>query len=73
MEGGIFLTIKDLQKLLGFKSYSNAYIEFRTLRDVLKKRSKYITIKEYCEYEELDFNYVWDFLRGIKKEKKQET
>jgi len=72
MEDGIFLTIKDLQRLLGFKHYTNASKEFRTLRDILKKKSKHITIKEYCEYEEIDFEYVWEFLRGDRKKKKTE-
>ncbi|HRD39400.1 MAG TPA: hypothetical protein PLC65_12270 [Bacteroidia bacterium] len=66
MEGGIFLTIKDLQKLLGTDSYVTANREHLSIRDALGKKSKHLTIKEYCEYEELDFTYVWDFLRGEK-------
>lgn len=37
-----------------------------SIKDALGKKSNYITIKEYCEYEELDFNYVWGILRGKK-------
>jgi len=37
------------------------------LRDSLRKKTKYISIMEYCKREELDFNYVWDFLRGKPK------
>ena len=73
MEDGIFLTVKDLQRLLGFKHNASASKEFRMLRDILKKKSKRITIKEYCEYEEIDFDYVWEFLRGDKKSKKNEN
>ena len=65
MEGGIFLSIKDLMRLIGSDSYSSTAKEHVAIRDALskKKRAK-LTIKEYCDYEELDFNYVWDFLRG---------
>lgn len=64
MEGGIFLSIKDLQKLLGCESYKTANSEHKSLRDVLNKKTKHITIKEYCEYEGIDFAYVWGFLRA---------
>ena len=64
MEGGIFLTIKDVQMLLGFDNYNTANRIHLSVRDALGKKSKLITIKEYCEYEELDFDYVWNYLRG---------
>ncbi len=70
MEGGIFITTKDVQRLLGAEHYNTANRILLTIKDSLKKKSKYITIKEYCNYEELDFDYVWEFLRG--KRKKQE-
>jgi len=68
MEGGIFLTIKDLQKLIGSDSYRSAARQHQGLRDVLEK--KLITIKEYCEYEKLEFEYVWSFLRAKKNVQK---
>jgi hypothetical protein len=66
MEGGIFLTTKDMMRLLGCEHYNTANRLLLQLRDSIKKRkgAKYITIKEYCEYEELDFTYIWEFLRG---------
>lgn len=66
MEGGIFLTVKDLQRLLGCDHYNTANRQHLAIRDALGKKSRYITIKEYCDYEELDFEYVWVFLRGKK-------
>lgn len=72
MEGGIFLTIKDLMKLIGSDSYTSVGKEHMAIRDALEKRSKKITIKEYCEYEEIDFNYVWEFLRGKKEKNKNQ-
>ncbi len=68
MEGGIFLTIKDLQNLLGCDSYTTANKEHLAIRDALGK-TKNITIKEYCDYEELDFDYVWGYLREKKNHK----
>jgi hypothetical protein len=71
MISGIFLNIKDVQILLGFENYDSARKHLKAIRDALNKKSKYISIKEYCEHEELDFNYVWEFLRG-KKSKNSE-
>jgi hypothetical protein len=70
MEGGIFLSIKDLQQLLGCQSYKTANTLHLAIRDALKKKTKHITIKEYCKYEDLDFSYIWEFLRGKKEVKK---
>jgi hypothetical protein len=67
MEGGIFLTVKDLQRLLGCDNYNTANRHHLAIRDALGKKSKHLTIKEYCEYEELDFKYVWEFLRTKNK------
>jgi hypothetical protein len=64
MEGSIFLSIKDLQRLLGSENYNTANKLHLSVRDALCKKSKYITIKEYCEYEGLEFNYIWEVLRG---------
>lgn len=64
MEGGIFLSIKDLQRLLGCENYNTANRLHLQIRDSLGKKSKYVTVKEYCQYENLDFDYVWEFLRG---------
>jgi len=64
MEGGILFTIKDLQRLLGIDNYKSAAKQHKTVRDSLNKKGKKITIKEYCECEDLDFEYVWEYLRG---------
>jgi hypothetical protein len=67
MEGGIFLTVKDLQTLLGCDNYKSAARQHRAVRDTMRKKCKRFTIKEYCENEELDFEYVWNYLRGKNK------
>jgi hypothetical protein len=64
MQGGIFISVADIQKLLGCESYKTANTLHLSVRDGLGKKSKYLTIKEFCKYEELEFDYVWETLRG---------
>ena len=64
MEGGIFISVKDVLVLLGCKRYNTALEYHLSVRDALGKSNKRITIKEFCEYEQLDFDYVWQVLRG---------
>lgn len=66
MTGGILITVKDIQELLGIDSYRSAAKQLQSVRDTLQKKGRRITIKEYCEAEDLDFEYVWRFLRGNK-------
>jgi hypothetical protein len=63
MEGGIFLSIKDLMRLTGSNNYNSTGNVHRALRDSIGKNKKKITIKEYCDYENVDFDFVWNFLR----------
>jgi hypothetical protein len=75
MSNGLFLTVKDLMRLNGTDSYKTAQREHSTLRDVLNKNidepkkgrlnflKRRITIREYCEYVQVDFKEIWDFLR----------
>lgn len=72
MDKGIYLTVHDVQKLLGCGSYKTANVYHIAVRDGIgKKNSKKISVKDYCAYEELDFEYVWEFLRGKTKPPKQ--
>jgi hypothetical protein len=64
---GIFITTQDVQKLLGCESYKTANTLLNAVRDALNKKSKYLSIKEFCKYEDLDFDYVWNILRGPKQ------
>ncbi len=70
MEGGIFLKVKDIQVLFGC-TYRTASTELCTIRDALGKKTKHITIKEYCKYEDLDFDYIWETLRGEVKRRER--
>lgn len=49
----IFLYIKDLQTLTG-KTYGNCRKEYNQIKDALKKKeNQHLTIKEYCDYENI--------------------
>ncbi|MBA2613945.1 MAG: hypothetical protein H0U95_18425 [Bacteroidetes bacterium] len=64
MVGGIFITVNDVQVLLGCERYATAWAYYNSVRDAInKKHSKKITIKEFCEYEDLEFEYIWKLLR----------
>ncbi len=64
--GGIFLTIRDLMKLTGSESYNSSGNQHRAIRDCLSigKNKRNLTIYEFCKYEQIDFEYVWKYLRG---------
>lgn len=83
MEKGIFLSIKDLMLLNGTNNYNSAQREHAALRSALEidnpkvekrlaGRLRYtkrrITIREYCDYMQLDFEEIWKFLRGVNAE-----
>lgn len=63
MKGGIFLTAKDLMILTGSTNYSSCANLHRAIRDCIAKGKKKLTVKEYCEYEKIDFAYIWKTLR----------
>jgi hypothetical protein len=66
MSINIFFTIKDLMFLLGCDSYNSAQRQHKSVRKKLgKKKTHKLTIREYCDFEELDFDYVLAYLRGV--------
>lgn len=58
-----FLTVKDLMKLTGNHSYRSTAVMHRSIRDAIASNKRKLLIKEYCDYERLDFEYVWRVLR----------
>ncbi|MDP1801182.1 MAG: hypothetical protein Q8L81_07520 [Bacteroidota bacterium] len=67
MVGGIFITVNDVQILLGCERYATAWEYYNSVKDAInKKHSKKMTIKEFCAYEDLDFDYIWQVLRSNK-------
>lgn len=62
---GIFLSVRELMRLTGGNNYSSCANQHRAIRDILSSRKKRkLTIHEYCLYEQIDFEYVWKYLRG---------
>jgi hypothetical protein len=62
-KGGIFLTVKDLMLLTGSCSYQSCSRLHRTIRDAIAANKRKITIREYCNYEGIDYTEIWEFLR----------
>lgn len=63
MDKGIFLTTKDLMRLIGTDNEASAGRMHRAIRDAIAKDKRKLTVKEYCQYERLDFKEIWSFLR----------
>lgn len=61
LKGGVFLNTKDVQVLTG-KSYKNSNKELIAVRDALGKKSNRITVKEYCDYYEINYEEIVVFL-----------
>lgn len=61
-KGGMFITPRDIQIITGTMSDRVARREHLSIRDALGKRSGRITIKEYCDYWEIDLNETLEFL-----------
>lgn len=69
MDSGIYLTVKDLMRLTGSNSYFGTAKSHRGIRDSIAPDKRKITIREYCHYEGVSFEEVWEFLR-VKPAKK---
>jgi hypothetical protein len=50
-------------RLTGSDNEASSARAHRTIRDAIAKDKNKITIKEYCQYEKLDFKEIWIFLR----------
>lgn len=64
MNGGFFLTPKDIMILTGNNNYNSCANQHRIIRESIEDGKRKLTIKEYCEYEKIDFDYIWKILRG---------
>lgn len=63
MEGGIYLTVKDLMRLTGTNNYFSAAKSHRAIRDAIAPDKRKLTIQEYCKYEGVVYEEVMAFLR----------
>ena len=63
MNGGIFLTVKDLMILTGSNSYKSAAKSHRAIRNAIADKKRKLTIQEYCRFEQLDFTEILNTIR----------
>lgn len=63
IKGGMLITVRDIELITGTNNTAVARREHLTIRDALGKKSKRLTIKEYCDYWEIDFQETFDFLK----------
>lgn len=61
LRGGLLITTKEIQLITGF-TLKVAQREHRCVRDALGKKSKRLTIKEYCTFYELNYEEIVSFL-----------
>lgn len=62
IRGGILITPKDIQLITGSSCNASARREHLNIRDALGIKGKRITIKTYCDYWELNYEEIVNFL-----------
>ncbi len=62
LKGGMLITARDIQIITGSISDESARREHRTVRDALGKTKPRLSIKEYCDYWELNLEETLNFL-----------
>ncbi|CAG5082796.1 hypothetical protein SAMN05216474_2145 [Lishizhenia tianjinensis] len=61
LKGSKLISTKDIQIITGY-SIEVCRRDHRTVRDALGKKSKMLTVKEYCDYYELDYSEIVSYL-----------
>jgi len=61
LKRGIFITPKEIQILTGFAK-TTAQREHKLIRDSLSRSTKRLTVREYCNYFEINFQEVVNYL-----------
>ena len=62
--GNIYMTVEDLQKLMGIENIKTVYRHHKNIREAIKPGKPSLTIREYCEYADEDFGEIYEALRG---------
>ncbi len=62
-QGLIYLSVADLAKLMGTNRMRTAFERHKSIREALAPGKRSLTIREYCRYENEDFEEVWGYLR----------
>ncbi len=63
-QGPMFLSIKDLQSLMGTQWYTAAARRHQAIRNEIRPRKRDLTIKEYCEHTGASYRHTYQALRG---------
>lgn len=59
-----FLSVKDLQRLMGSKNPQSASRRHKKIRDSILPGKRSLTLHEYCAYEGCQYAEIWAILRG---------
>ena len=63
-KGPIYMTAKDLARLMGTNRMNTAYARHKSIREAIHPRKPSLTIAEYCMHQGEDFRATYYFLRG---------
>lgn len=66
LKGGMLITPKEIQ-LLTDKHYKTCQKEHLAIRDALGKKSRQLSVQEYCDYNQLDYGEVVVHLNKYRK------
>lgn len=61
LKGGIFITAKEIGLVTGLH-IRNAQKEHQTIRDTFGSKGRKVTIRQFCQYNELDMEEIIEFL-----------
>lgn len=65
LKNGIFIQVQDIRNLTGYKEHA-AGKELRTVCDALGKKFRRVTINEYCNYFQLDYEEIVNYLNHFR-------
>jgi hypothetical protein len=63
-QGPMFLSIKDLQHLMGTQWYNSAQKRHKKIRERIRPGKKDLTIREYCDFTGGSYRQTYQALRG---------
>ena len=66
LKGGIFISPKDIQTLYGWVNLRSAQREHQTIRDALEITNGLLTLKQFCEYKDLNEQEVISYLNPFR-------
>lgn len=61
--GKHFITPEDMMLMIGTPNRSTAHYRFKAICEAIKPGKRSLTIREFCRFESLDYQEVWEMLR----------